>query len=179
MSATAHLVEQLAVRGEQLDVQRHLAGGVRRATQARIEGADAGLDAVQNALRDLRPLDVVPGDLRDGAVHRQVVLAGGDDQVDLLNQAVVVHLVVVEQRAARRLAAADALQLIDAGVGAQVLGVQVGVVQQLLDALDGRQDLDQPGVVVDRTTELTAPPPSWRNSASSRSASGVPMRCRG
>ena len=41
-------------------------------------------------------MDVMAGDLGHGPVHRQVVLAGGDDQVDLLQQAMLVHLVVVE-----------------------------------------------------------------------------------
>ncbi len=34
------------------------------------------------ALGNLGPVDVMLGDLRDGLIHRQVVLTGGDDQVD-------------------------------------------------------------------------------------------------
>jgi hypothetical protein len=115
-------------------VQRHLADGVRRAAQARVVAADAVLDAVEHRFGNLRCRDVMPRDLRDGLVHRQVVLAGGDDEVDLLQQAVAVHGVVVEQRAARGFAHAHAAQAVDAGVGAQVVAEQFGVVHVALDA---------------------------------------------
>ena len=156
-------------------MQRHLPGGVRRTAQARVEGADAGLDAVEHGLGDLGAVDVVLGDLRDGPVHRQVVLAGGDDEVDLLQQAVLVHLVVVEQRAARRLADADALQPVDAGVGAQV-GRDAGpgrpAAARSARSRPGSRSAGRSGR---RTTTLTVRPPRWRYSISSASASGVPM----
>ncbi len=65
-----------------------------------------------------------------------------------MHQAILVDLVVVEQRAARRFADADALELVDPGVGTQPVREQVGVVDRLRDPLDAGQDLDQPGVVV-------------------------------
>ena len=123
VSLAPHLMQDRAVGADQPHDQRHLADGVRRAAQARVEGADAGLQRGSGPLGDLRPADVVLGDLRDGAVHRQVVLARGDDQVDLRQQAVLVDLVVVEQRAARRLADADAFQPVDAGVGPQLVAI--------------------------------------------------------
>src|SRR5437763_1582655 len=70
------LIEHAAVVSDQLQVQRHLPRRVRRTAQARVEGTNAGLHAVEHPLGDERggPLDVVPGDLGDGPVHRQVVL---------------------------------------------------------------------------------------------------------
>ena len=101
-------------------MQRHLADGVGRAAQARIVTADAVLDAVEHRFGNVLAADIMPRDLRDGLVHRQVVLAGGDDEIDLLQQAVAVHGVIVEERAARGLAHAHAAQAVDAGVGAQI-----------------------------------------------------------
>src|SRR4051812_33026549 len=75
---------------------------------------NAGFHAVEQPLGDLRAADVVFGDLGDRPVHRQVVLAGGDEQVRLLDPPVLVHPVMVEEDAARRLAAADPLALVDA-----------------------------------------------------------------
>ena len=89
-----------ALRVHELDVERHGPGGVGGAAQARVEGPDAGLESVEHAFGDLRAVDVVLGDLHHGPVHRQVVLAGRDDQVDALDQPVLIHLVVVEERAA-------------------------------------------------------------------------------
>ena len=50
-------------------------------------------------------VDEMLGDLQDAAVHRQVVVPGGDDQVGPADQALLVDLVVVDQRAARGFAA--------------------------------------------------------------------------
>src|SRR5262245_24271912 len=117
-SATLHLVEKVAFGAEKLHAQRHLADRVRRATQTGIEGADAGFEAIEDTLGNLWSLDRVAGDLQHSAIHRQVVLAGGDEQVHFLNETIGIHLVMVEQRAARRLAATNALQLVHTGVGA-------------------------------------------------------------
>ena len=40
--------------------------------------------------------DVVPGNLRNGLVHCQVVLARGDNQIHFLNDAIPVDLIVME-----------------------------------------------------------------------------------
>ena len=74
---------------------------MRRTTEARIEGADAGFDAIEHSFAQPRSIDELLGDLQDGAVHREVVLSGGDDQVDGCQKAVLIDLVVMEQRAAR------------------------------------------------------------------------------
>ena len=76
--------------------------------QAGVVAADGGLDAVEHPLGQLVAADVVPGDLEHAAVHGQVVVPGGDHQVDPLDEPVVVHPVVVEERAARRFGDADA-----------------------------------------------------------------------
>jgi hypothetical protein len=52
--------------------------------------------------------------LGDASVHGQVVVAGGDDQVGPLDDAVTVDPVVVQQRASGRLGDADALLTVDA-----------------------------------------------------------------
>ena len=129
-SIAAQLLQQRAIGAAQLDVQRHPADGMGRAAQARIEGADAGLDAVQDRFRDRGALHVVLGDLGHGAVHREIVLPGGDKQIDFLEQSILIHVIVVEERAARRLADADAFKAIDARLGPQPLGLQLGVGEQ-------------------------------------------------
>ena len=89
------LVDYLAVRVDHRHHQWHLAEGVCGATEAGIEGADHGLDAVERARGELAVLHVSPRRLQHAAVHRVVVMAGGDDQVGPGNLAVLVHLVVV------------------------------------------------------------------------------------
>ena len=75
--------------------------------------------------------DVVLGHLLHGPVHRLVVVRGRDDQVGHHDLVVLVHAVVVEQRAARRLDQADAL-VAALALDDQVGALQVRVVQQLL-----------------------------------------------
>ena len=58
--------------------------------------------------------------LQNAPIHGGVVVSGGDDQVGPGDQPVVVDLVVVHQRAARRLGDADAFEVVHAGVGAHV-----------------------------------------------------------
>ena len=114
---------------DQLNVQGHLSDGMSRATQARIVTADAMFHPVEQRFGNDIPAHVMARDLRHGLVHGQVVLAGGNDQVDLFQQAVAIHGVIVEQRAARRLARAHAAQAVDAGVGPKVFAQQIRVVQ--------------------------------------------------
>src|SRR5256885_8786139 len=49
----------------------HLPNRMGRTTQAGVEGADTGLQAVQHSFGNLRPLDEMLGDLLDGTVHRR------------------------------------------------------------------------------------------------------------
>ena len=76
---------------------------MRRAGETWVITADRSLDAVQHSLLQLAGLDVLLRDRFDRAVHREVVVARGDDKVDLLDPARFVDPVVMEQRAARRL----------------------------------------------------------------------------
>ena len=62
-----------------------------RAAQARVKEPDAVFDAVQHAFTQSITIDISVGRLLHGAVHRQVVLAGGDDHVDLLQDTVFVQ----------------------------------------------------------------------------------------
>src|SRR5215469_13190234 len=90
----------------------HLTIGVRRATQARIESADDRLDAVEHAFREFVTANKVPGGLENAAVHSQIVVARGDDQISPSEQALFVDAVVVNQSAARGFCRADAFQAI-------------------------------------------------------------------
>jgi hypothetical protein len=71
----------VASRVKNFDLQGHLPDRMGGTAEAGVIEADAMFDAVEDALGHLTSLDVVLGDLFDGAVHGQVVLAGGDDQV--------------------------------------------------------------------------------------------------
>ena len=117
-------------------MQRHLAEGVRRAGQARVVAADDRFHAVEHRLLEPVALDVLARDLEHGAVHRRVVVPRGDHEVRPLDQAVVVHLVVVHQGPAGRLGHADALVAVDAGHGPRVLAQDLRPLEQLLDLLD-------------------------------------------
>ncbi len=119
-----------------------------RATEAGVEGADDRLDAVQHALFDLFPVDEVARHLIDTLVHRQAVVAGGDDQIGPLHHALAVDLVMVHQRAARRFADAEPFQPVGVGVGAHVVAQDVRLLQQPVDLLHAVEHLDQAGVVV-------------------------------
>ena len=102
------------------------------AGEAGIEAADARLDPVEQGLRDggrHRIGQDLPRDLQHGAVHGQVVLARGDDQVHAGDQALLVHPVVVEQGAPRRLAHPHRLMGIEGGAGPHVGVLQLVVVQ--------------------------------------------------
>ena len=85
----------------QLNVHRHLAHGVGGAAQAGIVAADERLDAIEHAFLEFLRLDVFPRNGLHTAVHRQVVVAGGNNQVGLLNPAIGIHPVMMDQRAAR------------------------------------------------------------------------------
>ena len=76
---------------------------------------------MRGALLDLVAVHEPLGDLQDAAADGEVVVAGGDDQVGPGHGAVVVHLVVVDQRASRGLDDAGALELVDARVGTGII----------------------------------------------------------
>jgi len=141
-------VQHRAIWAFEHNVEGHLAGGMRGTGEARIEGADACLNAVQHTLGNLGAMDIVSGDLGNRTVHGQIVLPCGNDKIDPLNKATLVHLVMMEERTPWRLTHADALQAIDTGAGSQARGGKVWIVQEDIHSFDGGQDLDKPGVVV-------------------------------
>ncbi len=97
---------------------------------------------------ELAVLDVMTRGLGNAPVHGVVVLAGGDHEVGPGNQAVLVHLVVMVEGAARRFGLACAFEAIDAGDGAHVLVEDVRIGEDLLDLLDAVENVDEAGVVV-------------------------------
>ena len=75
----------------------------------------------------------------------------------MLDDAVLVDLVVVEERAPRGLAHAHRLGRVHAGLGPEAGRQHVGVVHDLLDELDRGLDLHQAGVVVPEPRVLRPP----------------------
>src|SRR5450756_1746328 len=125
------------------DLERHVAGqGVRGAAEAGVVGTERHLDHVQRTLTDLgAALDQAFGGLLQGHRDGGVVVGGADDEVDVGDHALLVGLVVVVERAARRLDHTDALAhdargdvahvgVDDLGVSGQLVGA-LGCVQQL------------------------------------------------
>ena len=128
------------------------------AGEAGVEAADARLDPVEQGLRNLHPRrhrigDVGPGDLMHGAIHRQVVLTGGDDQIHLGQQAVVVDAVVVEQGAPRRFTHPHRLMVVEAGAAAHAAMHQLRILSQGGDRLQTGDDLHQPRMVIGETRD--------------------------
>jgi len=123
------LVHNLTVRGDQREDQGHLPKGVCGATEARIEVANSGLDSVKHALGNLGALDIVFCYLRDCSVHREIILPRGNDQVNLLDRARALNLVVMEQCAARRLAYPNRVQSVDSRVRAQIVIEDLRIVE--------------------------------------------------
>src|SRR5262245_36351702 len=113
LSGSSDLPQYRAVLCQQRDLQRHLTRGMSRAAQTWIIAADSSLDTIEHRLRNIIAANVVAGDLGDRLVHRQIILARRNGEVDLLHQPIPVHFVVVEQRASRRLADSDAPELVD------------------------------------------------------------------
>jgi hypothetical protein len=144
---------------QQRNTERYLASRMGATAEAGIEAADARLDPVEQGLGDLgalgqrRSADVVAGDLGHGAVHRQVVLPCGDDQIHPGDQAVVIHLVVVKQRALRRL--------------------QLRVAGQRPDRLQAGHDLHQPGVVISKRRSSK---PAAAGAGAIKDAAGIQLR---
>ncbi len=132
---------------DQFDFEWHLAERVRGAGQAGVEGADGDLDVVEQAFGDFVAVQVAPGDVADGFVHRLVVIGRRHNEVGHRDQVVFIDAVMVEQCAARRLDDADAFHPTFA-LDHQVAAEQVVVMQQFLDDFRGVQHFDHPRPVV-------------------------------
>ena len=143
------MIDDLAVRRHHRHRQRHLPKGMCRAAQAGIKGADDSLHAVQCAGGELAVLDVCLRSLQNALVHGIVVVSGRDDEVGPRDQAVVVHLVVVVERAARCLDLSRAFKSVDAGGCAHVRVEDVRIGKDVLDLLDAVEHFDEPRMVVE------------------------------
>ncbi len=122
--------------------------GVGGAGEAGVVGAHSGFHAVELSLGDVTRGEVGLGDAVNRLAHGPVVVPGGDDQVDPGDHTGFVGLVMVDERAARGFDDAHAHRL---GIVARVEDVvaeDVGVVEQHLHPLGGKERLDQAGVVV-------------------------------
>src|SRR6476661_2659359 len=121
--------------------------------QAGIVSANHGLHSIQHAMRDFLAFDVMLRDLEHAAVHRQIVLPGRNNKVAPADQALLVNFVVMKQCAARRFRGAYAFKCIWTREGANMLGEDLRIIQQLLQALDTVEDLNEPGLMVVKGTE--------------------------
>jgi hypothetical protein len=88
------------------------------------------------------------GHLQNAAIHGHAVVTGRNDEIGPPHQALLVDLVVMNERASGRLATANAFGGVRPGDGAHVLGENLGIVEQLLKPLDAVQHLDQSRMVV-------------------------------
>ncbi len=90
------------------ELKGHLPHSVGGAGEARIVAPDHVLHAVQSPFPHIRSLDVLPGDLVHSPVHGEVIVAGGHNEVDLLENTVLVHFVMVDEGSPGCLHDADA-----------------------------------------------------------------------
>ena len=106
------------------------------------------LNAVEQAFTEFVAADIGLGDLAHGAVHGQVILAGRDDQVDLLQNPIIVNLIFVEEGTARRFADANPKLLVDFGAAAHMFVSNRRVGHQFGDLFQAKEDFNQPRIVV-------------------------------
>src|SRR5579863_1544193 len=142
-------VHHFAGCGHQRDFERHLAGGVRGAAQAWVEGAHHRFHAVENALSELAALDVTACGLQYAAVHGVVVLPGGNDQVGPDHLTVLVDLVVMVEDSTRCFGLARALEAVDSSRGTHMFVEDLGVTKDLFDLFNAVEDFDQPRMVIE------------------------------
>ena len=101
-------------------MKRHLPYSVRRTREARIEATDTGLDTIQNSFSDFIAVDIPGRELTHSAVHSEIILRCGDNEVYFLQHTVVIHPVMMEQGSARGFTRADALGAVNHGFRANV-----------------------------------------------------------
>src|SRR5437764_12964669 len=124
-----------------------------RAAQARIITADYCLDSIQHAWIQALALYEMFRYLQDAPVHRQIIVARRDHQIHPANQTLLVDFVMMKEGSAWRFAGAHSLERIRVRDRAHVLRQDLGIVQQLLQALDAVQNFDQPGMMIMERTE--------------------------
>lgn len=130
------------------DFHGHFAEGVGGAGEAGVVGSDGGFDAVEGAFGYFGAFDVVFGDFFDGAAHGVVVVARGDEEIDLFDLAVFIDPVLMPEGSAGGFDDANALAVGDAAGDEDVFGEDFGVLEDLLGAFDAVEVFDEAGVVV-------------------------------
>src|SRR5579884_3514324 len=133
-------------------MQWHLTQHVGRTAQAGIEGADHGLHAIEHAICNVGILDEVARYLQDTAIHRQIVMAGSDDQIGRTDQAMLINCVVMDEGAAWRFGNSDALKLIWFGMRSYTRTQDIRFVEQFNHTLAGIEDLDEAGIMIEERT---------------------------
>jgi len=98
---------------------------------------------------ELVVVDEALGHLLDAAIDGEIVMPRRDDWICPHHRAVVVHLVVMDQHAARRVDDAHALISVHARLGAQVAIQDQRLFQQLLHPLHTVQRLNQRRILVE------------------------------
>ena len=128
---------------------------MRRTRKARVVGPDNRLDPVERPVAHLVAFYVVACHLKDGPVHGQIVMTGGNNEVDPLDDPVAVHAVVVEQSAPGRLRHPYAFLAVYGRPRSHVGAEDTWVGEEFLQHVDAVKDLDQPGpVVLERTARV-------------------------
>src|ERR1019366_4750648 len=128
--------------------ERHLAECMRGAAKTWVKGAHYSFDAIQHAFGEFAILDIVLGCLQHALVHGVVVLAGRNHQVRPRNQAVLVHLVVMMQRATGCFCLACSLKTVDSSDSAHMLVKDQRIGEDMFDLLDAVEDVDEARMVV-------------------------------
>src|SRR5690242_2943756 len=105
-----------------------------RTAQTWIVGADHSFYTVQHSMRNLFALHVMLRYLEHAAVHCQIVLTRGNDEIGPTDQPLLVNLVVMKERAARSFGGAHTLESIGTGERTNVFREDLRVVEQLLHA---------------------------------------------
>jgi len=106
-------VQQFPVSRKQSNLQRHLSVRVGGATEAGVKGADDRFDVVQHSFVELLAPHKMARDLKDPAIHRQIVVPGRDDQVSPGDKALFIHTIVMNERAPRCFTTANPFKIIE------------------------------------------------------------------
>src|ERR1700751_424872 len=121
---------------------------MRRTTQARGERANYRFHAVEHAFRKFLAAHKMASGLQDAVIHSRVVMSRRDDEIGPGDQALLVHAIVMDQRAARRFATTDPFQVVQRSGIPRLRLRNDWIAQVLLDMLEGKENLDQPRVMV-------------------------------
>src|SRR6056297_1441277 len=150
-SAALDLIYQPAVSSAQLQVQGHPPGFVSRATETGIKHADTMFDTVKQPLIEFVGPDKTTGQLLDRPVHGEIVLTGGDNQVDLFENSIVIDLVMMEEGTTRCLTDADTDVLIDPSTTADMVINKNLISQYFFNPFKAVKNFHQACIVIIKT----------------------------